>query len=104
MCHWYHHHVLLKDALQSFYRYDELTPGEAQRLAIVRALYHKPVLLFLDEATSQLDTSNEQKVYEMLRSEDITVVSVGHRKSIRQYHSVEISINSDRSYNVSNIV
>lgn len=84
-------------------RYDELTPGESQRLAIVRALYHKPLLLFMDEATSQVDTDIEHKIYNMLSSRDITVISVGHRSSIRQYHSIEISISSDASYCVSRI-
>lgn len=85
------------------YRYDELTPGESQRLAIVRALYHRPVLLFMDEATSQVDAANEEKIYELLKDRGITVVSVGHRQSIRRYHSVEIAINADTTYTVSQI-
>ncbi|XP_067950783.1 lysosomal cobalamin transporter ABCD4-like isoform X2 [Watersipora subatra] len=83
--------------------YGELTPGEAQRLAIVRVLHYKPLLVFLDEATSQLDVVNERKAYEALARRDITVVSVGHRQSIKQFHSVEIHINGDTSYCVSGI-
>lgn len=80
-----------------------LTPGEAQRLAIARVLYHKPVILFLDEATSQLDINNERIVYQLLQEYDVTFISVGHRLSIRQYHHSEITISDDTSYIVSQI-
>lgn len=56
-----------------------LSAGERQRLLIARALCRKPKYLFLDEATSNLDTVSEQLVIEKLRSLRVTIVLVTHR-------------------------
>lgn len=60
-----------------------LSGGERQRLGLARALYHRPSLLFLDEATSSLDTATEAKLIEALRqlSGKLTIVTVAHRFS-----------------------
>ena len=60
-----------------------LSGGERQRLGLARALYHRPSLLFLDEATSSLDTATEAKLIEALRnlSGKLTIVTVAHRLS-----------------------
>lgn len=64
-----------------------LSGGEKQRLAIGRLLLAKPAIAFLDEATSALDTPNERRVYQKLRASGAAYVSVGHKKSLEQYHS-----------------
>lgn len=65
-----------------------LSPGEQQRLAIARALLYKPAWLFLDEATASVDEETETLLYELLRERlpQTTIVSVGHRSSLRQWH------------------
>ncbi|MDR3463468.1 MAG: ABC transporter ATP-binding protein/permease, partial [Beijerinckiaceae bacterium] len=65
-----------------------LSGGEQQRLAIARALLAQPDWLFLDEATSSMDTALETKIYECIarRLPKATVVSIAHRASLRDHH------------------
>lgn len=58
-----------------------LSGGQAQRIAIARALLKNPPILILDEATSALDTESEQKVQAAIDRliEDRTVFVIAHR-------------------------
>jgi ATP-binding cassette subfamily B protein RaxB len=57
-----------------------LSGGQKQRILLARALYKKPSILFLDEATSHLDQENEQRINQALSKLNITQVIVAHRK------------------------
>ncbi len=56
-----------------------LSGGQKQRILLARALYKRPQILFLDEATSHLDIAKEQEVNEAIQSLQITRVIIAHR-------------------------
>lgn len=60
---------------------NSLSGGQKQRLLIARALYRRPAILFLDEATSHLDLDNESKINQAIRELDITRIFIAHRPS-----------------------
>ncbi len=57
----------------------------------------------LDEATSQIGTAMEEKLYGMCRRLGITVISVGHRDTLRQYHDMVLKIDGQGTWNLSDI-
>ncbi len=56
-----------------------LSGGQKQRLILARALYRKPKILFLDEATSHLDTKNEEQLNSNIKQLNITKIMIAHR-------------------------
>lgn len=74
--------------------YRKLSPGEKQRLAFARILLVRPDYLFMDEATSAMDTKLEQRLIQTLMMElpEMTIISVAHRQSLEQYHDNSLTI------------
>jgi vitamin B12/bleomycin/antimicrobial peptide transport system ATP-binding/permease protein len=77
----------------------QLSPGEQQRIAFARALVQKPDWLFLDEATSAVDEATEARLYRLVheRLEGTTVFSVGHRATLRPFHSRQLLVRTNGS-------
>ncbi|PHM73229.1 peptidase domain-containing ABC transporter [Xenorhabdus kozodoii] len=55
--------------------------GQKQRIMIARALYKKPKIIFMDEATSHLDTNNESFINKSIANLNMTRIIVAHRES-----------------------
>lgn len=61
-----------------------VSEGQAQRIAIARAILRKRPILILDEATSALDLKTEEAIISNLREvmEDTTLLVISHRPSL----------------------
>jgi PrtD family type I secretion system ABC transporter len=62
-----------------------ISPGQAQRIALARALYDKPKVLVLDEPNSHLDHDGEialGKAIEQCRANGTTVFVIAHRAGV----------------------
>ena len=63
-----------------------LSEGQAQRIAIARALLRNRSVMIFDEASSALDPDTERKLLEnILRDNDKTVIFITHRHAVVEY-------------------
>lgn len=66
-----------------------LSGGEKQRIAIARAIIHKPKMLFADEPTASLDSKRSNDIMELIRNLtktlNITTLMVTHDEEMLSY-------------------
>ncbi|NBI06280.1 peptidase domain-containing ABC transporter [Senegalia massiliensis] len=60
-----------------------LSGGQRQRLALARALIKKPDILIMDEATSNLDSTTEKSIENLIKDnfQEMTMIIIAHRLS-----------------------
>ena len=78
-----------------------LSGGQKQRVILARALYKQPKILFMDEATSHLDTKLETDINEAIKRLSITRVIIAHRKETIESANREIKLIKESEANYS---
>ena len=71
-----------------------LSEGQAQRIAIARAIIHPCNILLLDEATSALDVETEREVLQNIKRHysDTTIIFVTHRLAVVDFTTDSITV------------
>jgi putative ABC transport system ATP-binding protein len=81
-------------------RTGELSGGQAQRVAVARALISQPAVLFADEPTGALDSTTGAKVMDLLvsaaREQHTAVLLVTHDAGIAQYADRIVTVHDGR--------
>lgn len=64
-----------------------ISGGQRKRVGIARALYKKPDILILDEATAELDKFSEIKIIENIikNYKDLALIIISHNKKLNKY-------------------
>ncbi|MCK5272853.1 MAG: ATP-binding cassette domain-containing protein, partial [Sedimentisphaerales bacterium] len=71
------------------YKPGQLSIGQQQRIAIARAISHRPELILADEPTGNLDSANSERILQLFREvhqqSGVTVVMITHSPSAAQW-------------------
>ena len=74
---------------------NEISGGQQQRVAIARALINKPLIIFADEPTGNLDTKATKEIIKILKdlnNSGITIVMVTHEPELTAYATRTITV------------
>ncbi|MBC8453777.1 ABC transporter ATP-binding protein [PVC group bacterium] len=78
------------------YRPGQLSGGECQRVAVVRALINNPVILLADEPTGSLDRTTAESLTDLLLSlnkeEGLTLLVVTHSEKLANHMSRTLNL------------
>jgi ATP-binding cassette subfamily B protein RaxB len=72
-----------------------MSAGQQQRLLLARALYGKPNILFLDEATANLDALTSRKIFENIKMLGVTTIVVTHQQDLLPEPDKRIVLNRE---------
>jgi len=85
---------------------NNLSGGQRQRLCIARALFKKPEILILDEATSSLDSEIESNIIENLKKikNKITIIMISHNLKTLSYCDQVLDLDNLKNVRADSII
>ena len=63
------------------------------KIGFCKTLLNSPQFAVLDEATSALDIDTEKKLYSLLKERELSLISVGHIPSLKDFHENILELN-----------
>jgi putative ABC transport system ATP-binding protein len=79
----------------------QLSGGEQERVAIVRAIVNKPPIILADKPTGNLDSETAKEIMELLKSlnqDGHTIIMVTHNTEMEKFASRTIRVRDGNSY------
>jgi ABC-type uncharacterized transport system fused permease/ATPase subunit len=73
-----------------------LSPGQKQRMAFARLLYHRPKYAVLDECTNGISPDVERDLYKRCELLGISVFSISHKEDLKRFHNYELHYIHDK--------
>ncbi len=83
-------YLVLKDRMN--HKPNQLSGGEAQRVAVARALINEPLVIFADEPTGNLDTATSQDLHQLF----LNLKKEMNQTFVIVTHNLELAALSDR--------
>lgn len=77
-----------------------LSLGEQQRLGMARLFYHKPRFAILDECTSGVTVSMEERFCQMVKEMGCTCVTISHRPALMAFHDVVLALDGEGGWSI----
>jgi ABC-type sulfate/molybdate transport systems ATPase subunit len=77
-----------------------LSLGEQQRLGMARLFFHKPNFAILDECTSGVTVSMEQRFCEMVKEMDCTCITISHRPALMAFHDLVLNLDGEGGWSI----
>mmetsp|Transcript_11715 Transcript_11715/g.19088 ORF Transcript_11715/g.19088 Transcript_11715/m.19088 type:complete len:358 (-) Transcript_11715:156-1229(-) len=72
----------------------DMSGGQRQRVSFARAIYSQAELVFLDEQSCSVESATESLLYSALSRHCQTYVSIGHRETLRKFHSHLLTVDN----------
>jgi ABC-type sulfate/molybdate transport systems ATPase subunit len=77
-----------------------LSLGEQQRLGMARLFFHKPNFAILDECTSGVTVSMEQRFCEMVKDMGCTCITISHRPALMAFHDLVLNLDGEGGWSI----
>jgi len=81
----------------------DLSPGQKQRMAFARLLYHCPKYAILDDCTNGVAPDVELELYDRCTKLGISTVTISHKEELKKLHDYELHFDGKGGYKITKL-